>query len=160
MHELCSVMGGQEGDGEHGQFVNIYVYGKYKWQQGISTHFQALEVVTSQMWVELGLFRSRHLVSSKSGLLVTNNLESRLGRHSQCKPSCTFMPHNSRSPVSALHYSEKELLQHSIKALSPHRTTSHRHSHIPLKAFPVVLQILCSILIQGITCIRFQEEKL
>jgi hypothetical protein len=51
-------------------------------------------------------------------------------------------------------------LEHAIKALALDGTATKRGSHITLEAFPVLLEVFSSLLIQRIRRVRLEEEEL
>lgn len=52
------------------------------------------------------------------------------------------------------------LPQYSLKALSSHRTPTHRRPYVTFECLPITLEIFCGILIERIRSIGFEEQKL
>jgi hypothetical protein len=50
--------------------------------------------------------------------------------------------------------------EHAIKVLTLDYPSTERRPHVALEAFAVLLQVLCSLLVQRIRRVRLKEEKL
>lgn len=56
--------------------------------------------------------------------------------------------------------SRRALFQHPIECISFYDSSTHGRAHVTLESVSIVAQILGSLFVEGVRCVRFEKQEL